>query len=164
LTEIIHIRFAVGTFDDCLQLQNTTDDLRRRGLVSEEFSYLASPRAFRADFLPADVQVMTLDFPDAREPVSCTAGPLCDCLRERVAAGARNLGEALGHWLVPRHAAHFQHMVDQRKIHLWIKLARTDDERSAYESLLANSSNSVGVHDLTLTTPKNGLSSISRLG
>ena len=31
---------------------------------------------------------------------------------------------------------------------LWVQLFDNDDERRAYQSLLARSSNSVGVHDL----------------
>jgi len=63
-------------------------------------------------------------------------------------SGARSLKEALSHWLVPRHAAHLQEIAERGKIQLWIRLTIAEDERHAYQSLLANSSNSVGVHDL----------------
>jgi hypothetical protein len=54
----------------------------------------------------------------------------------------------LPHWLVPRHAAHSQDAVEGGNIFIWIRVANADDERRACFSLLPNSSNSVGVHDL----------------
>jgi hypothetical protein len=149
LSETSPIRFAVGTFEHWQQLQKATKDLRRHGLDPRGFTYLAVRRSFNAGIVWTDAPLLVLEFQDAPEPISCTAGALSDCLQARIAAGARTLKEALAYWLLPRHAAHFQQMIDQGKIQLWIKLARADEERSAYESLLADSSNSVGVHDLT---------------
>jgi hypothetical protein len=77
-------------------------------------------------------------------------GPLADRFAERLRAGARTLEEALRHWLIPRHAAHFEDAVKAGKILLWIRVANADEERNAYQILLATSSNSVGVHDLVL--------------
>jgi hypothetical protein len=148
LTETAPTRFAVGTFERWQQLRKATDDLRRHGLDPSGFTYLAVRRSFNAEIF-STAPLIVLGFQDAREPISCTAGTLSDCLQARIAAGARTLKDALAYWLVPRHAAHFQQVIDQGKIQLWIKLARADEERTAYESLLADSSNSVGVHDLT---------------
>jgi len=50
--------------------------------------------------------------------------------------------------VVPRHVAHFQEAIEDGKILPRIRLADADDERRAYQSFLANSSNAVGVHDL----------------
>jgi hypothetical protein len=50
--------------------------------------------------------------------------------------------------MVPRHAAHFQEIVENGDIQLWIRLVNSEDERRACQGLLANSSKSVGVHDL----------------
>jgi hypothetical protein len=80
--------------------------------------------------------------------MACTSGPLADCLMERLSSGAQSLKDALGHWLIPRHAAHFHDAVEAGKILLWICVVLADEERRAYQSLLACSSNSVGVHDL----------------
>jgi hypothetical protein len=55
---------------------------------------------------------------------------------------------ALNHPLIPRHAAHLQAAVEHGRILLWVQLFDNDDERRAYQSLLARSCNSVGVHDL----------------
>ena len=89
-----------------------------------------------------------LAFPGNREPIGCTSGPLAHCLTERINASAVSLKEALGAWLVPRHAAHFQDVVEDGRILLWVRLISIEDERRAYRCLLRNSSNSVGVHDL----------------
>ena len=88
--------------------------------------------------------------PESAALIACTSGPLADRLLRRLAAGAHSLKEALGHWLIPRHAAHFEEAVRAGKILFWIRVGDADDERRAYQSLLAHSSNSVGVHDLVL--------------
>ena len=152
LTEQPNLRFAVGSFDSQLQLRRGLDDLGRRGLDPDSFHYLALSRVFGDDRLlthprtPASLAEVT--FPENREPFGCTTGILYDCLLDRLGSDARSLKDALSHWLVPRHAAHFQEIVDKGKIQLWIRLTSAEDERNAYQSLLANSSNSVGVHDL----------------
>ena len=63
---------------------------------------------------------------------------------------ASSLKDALGLWLIPRHAAHFEDAVLAPRILLWIRVGDADDERLAYKCLLVHSSNSVGVHDLVL--------------
>ena len=55
---------------------------------------------------------------------------------------------ALGRWLIARHAPTCNKLSWKEKILLWVQLFDNDDERRAYQSLLATSSNSVGVHDL----------------
>ena len=62
--------------------------------------------------------------------------------------GAETLTAALGHWLIPRHAAQLQEAVSAGQVILWAQLFDNDDERRAYRRLLARSSNSVGVHDI----------------
>jgi len=152
LTEQPNLRFAVGSFDSQLQLGRSLDDLCRRGLSPDGFHYLALSRVFSGEKLlthsrtPASVAEVT--FPENREPFGCTTGILHDCLLDRLGSDARSLKDALSHWLLPRHAAHFQEIVDKGKIQLWIRLTSAEDERNACQSLLANSSNSVGVHDL----------------
>ena len=96
------------------------------------------------------VAVQALPFPGSCELIACTSGPLANCLMERLESGAPSLKHALGLWLIPRHAAHFQDAIQEGQILLWIRVADADDERRAYQSLLAHSSNSVGVHDLFL--------------
>jgi hypothetical protein len=73
---------------------------------------------------------------------------LANRLMQRVVAGASSLRDALEIWLIPRHAAHFDDAVQAGRILLWIRVADADGERLAYQSLLAHSSTSVGVHDL----------------
>jgi hypothetical protein len=150
LTQSRHLRFAVGSFDTWLLLLRALDDLGRRNFALESFHCLALPHVLRARSLPAPrhipARIEELAFPEGA--LSCTAGELCDRLRARLDAGARNLKEALGHWLIARHAAKFQLCVEIGKIQLWVELTDAREERAAYESLLACSSNSVGVHDL----------------
>jgi hypothetical protein len=55
---------------------------------------------------------------------------------------------ALTPWLIAHHATQLQEAVATGKIILWVQLFDNDDERRAYRSLLARSSNSVGVHDI----------------
>jgi hypothetical protein len=89
--------------------------LRGRGLSPDSFNCLALKHVLAGE-VPATVNewvgVQELAFSEIREPISCTSGPLARCLTERLRSGARNLKEALGHWLVPRYAAHFQAAVD----------------------------------------------------
>ena len=76
------------------------------------------------------------------------SGPLADGLMERLRSGATSLKDALGPWLIPRHASQFDNAIRAGKILLWIRLADEDDEPRACQSLLAHSSDLVGVHDL----------------
>ncbi len=156
LTEFRNLRFAVGSFNSSPQFQRALDDLLRRGFAFESFNCLA-PRHGLAGETPLTFSVDELAFPEG--PVCCTAGPLHDCLRARLDAGARSLRNALGYWLVPRHAAYFQAAIESGKIQLWIRLTNGEDERQAYQSLLACSSNSVGVHDLMPSLRSNGAGS-----
>ena len=143
-----------------MALRNVLHDVRLRGLALDSFNCLALEHIFAGKTIVAPsnerVSVQSLAFPGNREAICCTSGPLADCLAERLRSGALSLKDALGLWLVPRHAAHFQKAVEGGKILLWIRLTDADDERRAYQSLLAHSSNSVGVHDLVaLPPPKN---------
>lgn len=152
LTVYPDLRFAVGTFDTWTQLHEVERDARLRTLAFDRFNCLALERLFGGKNVAAASQelanIQTLAFPGNRYPICCTSGPLATCLADQLGAGAPTLREALGHWLVPRHAAHFQKAIEEGKILLWIRLADADEERRAYQSLLAHSSNSVGVHDL----------------
>jgi hypothetical protein len=147
-----HFRFAVASFESWQQLRHALEDLRGRGLSPDSFNCLALKHVLTGQAVPtiADVRVRVeeLVFSEIREPICCTPGPLASCLTERLRLGARNLKEALGHWLVPRHAAQFQEAVDKGMILLWIRLDDAGEERNAYQSLLTNSLHSVGVHDL----------------
>ena len=148
------LRFAVGAFHGWEQLGEVLRDVRIRGLVLDSFNCLALQRMFDGKAILAPnqkrVPVRVLPFADSPEPVACTAGPLADCLIDRINSGARSLGSALGHWLIARHAKHFEDAALAGKILFWIQIFDADDERGAYQSLLAHSSNSVGVHDLML--------------
>jgi hypothetical protein len=154
LTEQPKLRFAVGTFDSWAQLRDALRDLRARGLVLDSFNCLALKRLFVGKAIVAPDQkpiaVEALPFPESPESIACTSGPLADCLMERLSSGAQSLKDALGHWLIPRHAAHFHDAVEAGKILFWIPVPHADEERRAYQSLLAYSSSSVGVHDLML--------------
>jgi hypothetical protein len=154
LTEQPKLRFAVGTFDSWQQLRVALHDLRVRGLLLDSFNCLALERVFAGKTILAPdqqaVAIQALSFPDNPDQIVSTRGPLADCLMERLRSGAESLKEALGHWLIARHAAHFQDAVEAGKILFWIRVTDADDERRAYQTLLAHSSNSVGVHDLAL--------------
>jgi hypothetical protein len=154
LTEQPKLRFAVGTFESWSQVREALRDLRARGLVLDSFNCLALKRLFSGKTIMAPdrepVPVQALPFPGSSQLIACTSGPLANCLMDRLAAGASSLKHALGLWLISRHAAHFQDAVQAGSILLWIRVADADDERRAYHSLLAHSSDSVGVHDLVL--------------
>ena len=154
LTEQPKLRFVVGTFDSWPQLREALRDLRVRGLILDSFNCVALERVFAGKAIVAwnqePVAVGALPFPQSSELLACTSGPLADCLMERLSSGAHSLEEALGHWLIPRHAAHFQGAAEAGKILFWIKVGDADDERRACQMLLVHSSNSVGVHDLML--------------
>jgi hypothetical protein len=149
-----NLRFAVGSFDTWPQLRNALDDLRLRGVVLDSFNCLALRRVFAGKTIigPSQQPVLieTLAFPDSRELLGCTSGPLADCLADRLRSGAATLKDALALSLVPRHAAAFQDGVESGKILKWIRVANADEERQACLCLLATSSGSIGVHDLVV--------------
>jgi hypothetical protein len=148
------LRFAVGTFDDWLPLREALQDERARGLDFDSFSWLSLERSFvgRTVVTPSEkpLIIQPLSFPNNAALIACTSGPLANCLLQRLRLGANSLKDALGHWLIPRHAAHFQDVVEAGKIAPWIQITDANNERRACEWLLAHSSGSVGVHDLAL--------------
>jgi hypothetical protein len=154
LGDEIKLRFAVGTFDGWQPLREALHDERARSLDFDNFSWLALERSFVGDIVLAPSRkplvIQPLSFPNNPALIACTSGPLANCLLQRLRLGASSLKDALGHWLIPRHAAHFQDAVQEGKIAPWIQLADANDERRACEWLLARSSGSVGVHDFVL--------------
>jgi hypothetical protein len=139
------LRFAVAAFDTWSDAQKALDVLNAGGKARNDVSYLALERvlAMMSDPMP---MVHLLDATDGA--IACSAGPIAERLSARIASGAKTLTAALSGWLIARHAAHMQQVVEAGKILLWVQLFDNDDERHAYQSLLATSSNSVGVHDL----------------
>ena len=146
------LRFGVGTFESWPQVHAALGDAS--GRVRDGGSYLALERVFadKIIFAPArrTLVIEGLPFPAEAALIACTSGPLAECLKGRLRSGARNLNDALSHWLIPRHASHFAQAVQAGKILLWLPISDTDDERHAYASLLAHSSDIVGVHDLVV--------------
>jgi hypothetical protein len=148
------LRFAVGAFESWEQLRQALDRARLSGLVLDSFNCLGLERIFAGKTILASSQktvaIQPLLFPEDSEVIACTSGPLAARLTERLHAGNRTLQEALARWLIPRHARHFADAVRGGKILLWIRVINADEERHANQTLLATSSNSVGVHDLML--------------
>ena len=146
------LRFAVATFDTWDDLRNALQHLSLEGLRSDVTSCLGLQHVFTGAApiaaLPAAAAIQELPFPENLHRICCTAGQLAQCLAERLRAGAPTLKVALTHWLIPRHAAQLQEAVEAGRIILWVQLFDNESERRAYRSLLARSSNSVGVHDL----------------
>ena len=152
VTDLQPLRFAVAAFDTWEDVQSVLRALRLGGTASENFTYLGLQRvlaaATRSVTVDGPILLRELPFRANAELISCTPGPMADRLAGRLTKGAQTLKAALGHWLIPRHAAHLQDFVEDGKIVLWVQLFDNDDERRAYQSLLAGSSSSVGVHDL----------------
>jgi hypothetical protein len=147
-----NLRFAVGTFDSWSQLREALRDAHARALVLDSFNCLALRKAFKGKTIVAPsrerVGVEALPFFNGPGEIACTSGPLADHLAEKLRSGARSLREALEHSLFPRHVAHLVDAVRTGKIVFWIRVTNAHDELRAYQTLLANSSDSVGVHDL----------------
>lgn len=145
------LRFAVATFDTGDGLRSALHNLRRDGLRDDAFNCLGLEEVITGmaslAHLPA-VACQRLSFPENLRPIGCTAGVLAECLAARLRAGTPTLKAALGHWLIPRHAAQLQDAVERGKIVLWVRLFDGEDELLVCRSLLAGSSLSVGVHDL----------------
>ena len=152
MIEQYKLRFAVATFETWTQVCEAVGDAHDRGLVSDHRSYLALERVFADKVIAAPGQrtsvIEALPFPAEATLIACTSGPLAECLAGRLRSGARSLSDALSQWFIPRHAAHFAQAVQAGKIVLWIPISDANDERHAYASLLAHSSDIVGVHDL----------------
>src|SRR5262245_49656704 len=113
-------RFAVGAFSTWSQVRQGLGDAHRRGLVMDRPNLLALERVFAGNGVVspsrAPLAVLPLPFPGDAALVACTPGPVADRLIGRLHSGARSLREALGHWLIPRHAADFEQTVQAGKI------------------------------------------------
>jgi len=154
LADLTKVRFAVGTFDRWLPLQEALRDARDRGLHFDNLSFLALERMFAGKTIMEPIRkslvIEALPYPNNTKLIACTSGPLANCLLQRLRSGAHSLKDALGHWLIPRHAMHFEDSVEAGKIVPWIQVSDALDERRACEWLLARSSSSVNVHDVAL--------------
>jgi hypothetical protein len=150
VTDLPTLRFAIAAFDTWAEAQKALHALNAGGKKINDVSYLAQQRILEDAVTSNGRQVVHL-FGGTDGGIGCSAGPVADRLAGRLASGATTMKAALGRWLIPRHAAHLQQAVDEGKILLWVQLFDNDEERRAYQSLLATSSNSVGVHDLVGT-------------
>jgi hypothetical protein len=129
-------------------------DLRIAGVDAKTLSFLGLQRTMAgATKHGIELQLRELALTKAGEPVLCTAGPLADRLGERVNDGAASLPEALGLWLVSRHAARIQEAVEGGCLMLWVQLFDAQDERRTCTILLTHCSSVVEVHDLAALPP-----------
>ncbi len=142
------LQFAIAAFDTSAEVEKALHALNAAGKALNDVTYLGLGRVLAEKTGEIRQTLRTLVFPGNVHPIACTAGPVADRLAGRLEVGAATLDTALSRWLIARHAAHLQKAVEDGKILLWVQLFDNDDERRAYESLLATSSNSVGVHDL----------------
>jgi len=145
------LRFAVAAYDSWSGVHTTLQDLSAGGSTINDLNCLGLHRVLAVGGTSAADQTLhlhALPFQKNPELISCTLGPVAECLAWRLALGASSLQVALSYWLIPRHAEELQNAVHDGRIVLWVQLFDNDDERRAYQSLLARSSNSVGVHDL----------------
>jgi hypothetical protein len=141
------LRFAIAAFDTWPEVQKAFRALHAGGKALTDISYLAQERVLGEAKANDDRQIVHL-FSATSGGIGCSEGPLAARVAGRFASGATTLKAALGRWLIARHAAHLQQAVEEGKVLLWAQLFDNDDERRAYQILLATSSNSVGVHDL----------------
>jgi hypothetical protein len=144
------LRFAVGIFDAWVDAQASIQDLDTAETTYSPFSFLGLHRVLApvAAREHSGMSLLDLPFPGNRELIAGTSGPVANGLAIRLTANADSLSSALGSWLIPRHAAHLEQAVVAGKIVLFVQLFDDDGERRACQSLLARSSNSVGVHDM----------------
>jgi hypothetical protein len=147
VTDLPTLRFAIAAFDTWADAQKALRALDVGGKALDDVSYLAQQRVL-ANAETSDGRRIVHLFGETGGGIGCSAGPVADRLAGRFASGATTMKAALGRWLIPRHAALLQQAVEEGRILLWVQLFDSDDERRAYQSLLATSSNSVGVHDL----------------
>lgn len=141
------MRFAIAAFDTWPEAQQALHVLDVAGKALNDVSYLAQERVLGEPKASTARQTVHL-FGETGRGIGCSVGPVADRLTGRLASGATTLQAALGGWLIARHAANLQQAVEDGKILLWVQLFDNDDERRACHSLLATSSNFVGVHDL----------------
>lgn len=145
-------RFAVAVFDSWDAVHRVARDLSNGFALPHNMSCVGLERvlAHRDDAGPAfDAGILNqIPFPGETERVYCSVGPIAERLEKRAAAGEPSLQAALGHWLIARHAAQLAEAAHRGKIIVFVQLFNDDDERRAYRCLLAQSSCSVGVHDL----------------
>ena len=146
------LRFAVAVFDRWDAVNTAARDLGSGGTPLQNISCLGLHRvlARRTDvgFNSHSYALRDLPFPSEPELICCTVGSVAEHLARRLNLGAQTLQDALARWLIERHAAQLVQAIQGGKINVWVQLFDNDDERRAYQSLLAQSSNSVSVHDL----------------
>jgi hypothetical protein len=142
-------RFAVAAYDSWSGVHTTLHDLCAGGSTINELNCLGLHRVLAAGpGVEHALPLRALPFQKSPELISCTLGPVAERLAQRLALGAPSLQVALSHWLIPRHAAQLQNTVQDGRLVLWVQLFDAEDERRAYQALLARSATSVGVHDL----------------
>jgi hypothetical protein len=142
------LRFAVAIFDTAAEVRAAVRELIAGGMSEKSFNCLGLRRVLSQAATGGAMSLRDLPFPSNANLTSATDGPVAACLAQRLGMGAETLMAALSHWLIPRHAALLQDAAAAGKIILWVQIFDNDEERRAYRSLLARSSNSVGVHDI----------------
>ena len=135
------LRFVVASFRTLEAASQTLSQLLTLGVPLASIALLGPREALHGAF-PA----LTVELNFAAEAVACTAGDLAGILRH----GAKpSLKQALGQWLLPRHAERIAAAVKSGCVVLWVQLLEGDDEPGICRELLAASSAPVEVHDFT---------------
>jgi hypothetical protein len=140
------LRFAVASFRTLEAASRVLSQLLMRGVSLASMSLLGPSEALHCSFPAVPVE---LNF--ATERVACTAGDLAGILR---GAAEPSLKQALGQWLLPRHAERIAAAVKSGWIVLWVQLLQGDDEPGICRELLAACSAPVEVHDFTFWKPQ----------
>ncbi len=151
MVEQADARFAVGDFADWQPACETARELGMLGVRMDAISFLGlrrdlSERLATLEGFPHQLQ--DLAFRDSPAVVCCSPGVLADRLAERLAKGAASLGDALGHWLLPRQARRIQRSVNDGILFLWVQVFDAAEERRACRGLLAHCLTGAEVHDL----------------
>jgi hypothetical protein len=143
------LRFVVGEFEDWSQLCGMLDHAAALSLGMDSFNLLGlEPLLSSQSVNGTPLLLEPLPYVDGDTRIVCSHGPLAACLLAANRAGAQTINDALGQWCILRHADHFSAAVHAGRLLLWLRVMNEEDERAAYEYLLAKSSNAVGVHDL----------------
>jgi hypothetical protein len=151
LSNATRLRFVVGVLDTWSQLCSTRQHAAALSLGADNFNLLGlEPMLSSKNFDGEPLILEPLPYKGGDGRIVCTQGPLAACLLQAHRAGAQTIKEALSQWIIPRHAEHFAAALNDNRILLWLRVLNDEDERAAYRCLLAQSSNSVGVHDIGL--------------
>jgi len=155
------MRYALAVFPGWQQVLPAVMVLALHSDIGQTIALLGEPSRFEDPALVATTIDLSTELKQSIESrrhlsfgkpahiVCCTDGDLAEQLSRRAGQDCTSFADALGFWIPGTHAARLDDELRRGRIILWARLFKPEQEHLVCETLLAQQSLRVEVHDLS---------------